>query len=268
MSPQLSNTPSPTPPSPSASQPRRTVLQWVGMTPDGAPAFGVDLSTLGVQRAFAAMESVDFGKGDFSILDYAHALERPAGAFSTAAVASPFKEMTAYERDVLIQIKGYEIERRDVFKTALAEHGVADLTPNFSGVDFASRESVLETAKTFETLGASAYKGAGALILTPKYLEVAGAIVLLEGRHAAIISDILAPLTAAFAADDVVDAKGLEVSNPPATVLSVAGPFVRTRGPDDRPSNAIRRGASRGRTQKGARGRIAAQRVRQAFDEG
>jgi hypothetical protein len=211
-----------------ANDGRRTVLKWAGLTLASAVAFGVDLRSLGVGRAFAAVESVELGSGDFGVLNYAYALEQLEAAFYTAAVASPFKGITAYEHAVLTQIKGHEIEHRDFFKKALGEHAIADLTPNFSAVDFSNRESVLKTASTFEDLGVSAYNGGGAAITTPKYLEAAGSIVSVEARHAAILRDILAPLTATFAGDDVVDAKGLDVASPPSKVLASAAPYITT----------------------------------------
>lgn len=50
---------------------------------------------------------------------------------------------------------------REFFKNALAKAAIPGLEVNFSGINFASRDSVLGTAKAFEDLGVSAYNGAG-----------------------------------------------------------------------------------------------------------
>jgi hypothetical protein len=202
---------------------RRSVLKWATLATASAVAFGVDIRSLGIGRAFAAVENVNLGKGDIGVLNYAYALEQLEAAFYTSVMAAPYKGMTAYERAVLTQIKGHEIEHREFFKKALGEQGIADLTPNFTAVDFSNRESVLKTASTF-----AAYNGAGAAIVDKKYLEAAGTIVSIEARHSAILRDILAPLSAAFAGDDIVDSSGLDVASPPAKVLQSAAPYVVT----------------------------------------
>ena len=55
---------------------RRSVLKWALFALSGAVAFGVDLRTVGIERAFAAAESVNLGTGDFGVLNYAYALEQ------------------------------------------------------------------------------------------------------------------------------------------------------------------------------------------------
>jgi hypothetical protein len=207
---------------------RRSLLKWGSLAMASAAMFGVDVAGLGLQKAFADTAAVDLGSGDIGILNYAYALEQLEAAFYTEAVAKPFHGMTAYERDVLMQIKGHEVEHRDFLKKALGEKGIPDLKPNFTGVDFNDRMSVLKTASTFEDLGVSAYNGAGAMLKDAKYLAAAGTIVSVEARHAAILRDILMPLGASFAGDDVVDASGLDVSRIPSQVLPLAAPFIAT----------------------------------------
>ena len=99
---------------------------------------------------------------------------------------------------------------------------------DFSAVNFASRASVLNTAKTFEDLGVSAYNGAGRLLQNGDYLLAAGKIVSVEARHAATIRDMLRPNSTAFAGADVVNKNGLDVARPPAAVLKAAEPFIKT----------------------------------------
>jgi hypothetical protein len=88
---------------------------------------------------------------------------------------------------------------------------------------------VLGTAKTFEDLGVAAYNGAGQLLSEGKNLLQAGRIVSVEARHAAIIRDLLQPVSSAFAGGDVVNGHGLDRAFLPAKVLSAAAPFIKTR---------------------------------------
>jgi Ferritin-like domain len=208
---------------------RRELLKWAGVAMASAAAFGVDVSRLRLDEAFAqAGGAVDLGSGDVGVLNYAYALEQLEAAFYTQVAAAPFQGMSRYERSVLSDIKGHEIAHREFFKKALGQNRIPDLKPNFSAVNFSDRMSVLTTASTFEDLGVSAYNGGGAAIQSPKYLAAAGTIVSVEARHAAILRDLLFPLSASFAGDDVVDANGLDVARPPSKVLAAAAPFIAT----------------------------------------
>ncbi len=98
---------------------------------------------------------------------------------------------------------------------------------DFSSIDFGNRNSVLSTAKAFEDLGVSAYNGAGKLLTDVNFLLVAGKIVSVEARHAALIRELITPNS--FAANDIVDANALDKARTPAEVLSIAGPFIKTK---------------------------------------
>ena len=193
-----------------------------------AVAFGVDIPGLRLAQAFAQAGAVDLRSSDAGVLNYAYALEQLEAACYTAVLASSFQSMTRYEHSVPSDIKGHEIAHREFFKKALGRNRIPDLEPNFTAIDFNSRASVLKIASAFEDLGVSAYNGGGAAISSPKYLAAAGPIVSVEARHAAILRDLLSPLTEAFAGSDVVDASGLDVANPPSKVLAAAGPFIKT----------------------------------------
>ena len=58
---------------------------------------------------------------------------------------------------------------------------------------------MLGTARAFEDLGVSAYNGAGRFIKSADYLLIAGKVVSVEARHAAVIRALLAPGTDSFA---------------------------------------------------------------------
>lgn len=176
-------------------------------------------------------DTVDLGSGDTGILNYAYALEQLEAAFYTMVVAhaSFTTTFSASEQAILTDIRDHEIAHRDFFKTALAANAIADLEVDFSSVNFANRESVLNTAKTFEDLGVAAYNGAGNLLTDGNLLLVAGKIVSVEARHAAAIRDLLNPKSADFAGDNAVDASGLDGALMPSAVLSAADPFIKTK---------------------------------------
>jgi hypothetical protein len=198
------------------------------MTAVAAVAFGVDIPGLRLNEAFAKSGAVDLGGGDVGVLNYAYALEQLEAAFYTQALATPYAGMSAYERSVLRDIRDHEIAHRAFFAKALGRNRIPNLQPNFTAVDFADRRSVITTASTFEDLGVSAYNGGGAAIKNPAYLAAAGTIVSVEARHAAVLRDIISPLSANFAGWDVVNINGLDVARPPSQVLPMAAPFIAT----------------------------------------
>jgi hypothetical protein len=174
---------------------------------------------------------VDLGSGDTGILNYAYALEQLEAAFyttvvSNAAFMSIFSEE---EQMILTDLRDHEIAHREFFKTALGANAIADLEVDFGAVNFANRESVLNTAKAFEDLGVAAYNGAGNLLTDVNLLLVAGKIVSIEARHASAIRDLLNPKSSDFAGDDVVDSNGLDGALTPSEVLVAADPYLKTK---------------------------------------
>ncbi|HEX2533273.1 MAG TPA: ferritin-like domain-containing protein [Chitinophagaceae bacterium] len=170
---------------------------------------------------------VNLGSGDTGILNYAYALEQLEAAFYTQVVATPFSGITAMESAYMADIRDHEIAHREFFKAALGDNAIPALEVNFSGINFTSRDSVLATAKAFEDLGVAAYNGAGKLLESAAFLTLAGKIVSVEARHAALIRDLIANGT--FADNSVVDMKGLDVAMDPAEVLATASPFLKTK---------------------------------------
>jgi hypothetical protein len=173
--------------------------------------------------------TVDLGSGDIGILNYAYALEQLEAAFYTQVIEMPFSGMTDEERRFLTDIRDHEIIHREFFKAALGTAAIPGLEVNFSTIQFNDRASVLGTAMALEDTGVAAYNGAGKYIEDVNYLLIAGKIVSVEARHAAIIRDLLQPKSRYFAGDDVVDpATGLDVAKEPAEILAIAGPFIET----------------------------------------
>lgn len=216
---------------------RRQFIKFSSAAVLTAFAFGaLNPEILSAKNAFAGLpidddkaKAVDLGKGDTGVLNYAYALEQLEAAFYMQAVATPYANMTSAERAILSDIRDHEIAHREFFKTALGKKAIPALQVNFTSINFNSRESVLGTAKTFEDLGVAAYNGAGQLLEKADFLILAGKIVSVEARHAAVIRDLLSPMSAAFSGDDVTDpATGLDKSMLPAQVLAAAAPFIKT----------------------------------------
>jgi len=203
-------------------------IKYAAAAAASASAFGVDVDGLKLPQAFAQAAAVDVGSGDFGILNYAYALEQLEAAFYTQVLATPYRGMSAYEEQILTGIRDHEITHRNTFATLLTILAIPSLTPNFSRVNFNSRASVLGTAQAFEDLGVSAYNGGGQYLSNPLFLALAGSIVSVEARHAALIRDMLRPHSSYFAGDDIVDRDGLDVARLPSQVLPIAAPYVAT----------------------------------------
>lgn len=171
---------------------------------------------------------VNLGSGDVGILNYAYALEQLEAAFYTQVIASLYSGITATEQALLTDIRDHEIAHRNFFKAAITGAGATplqDLQVDFRSVDFGNRASVLATAKTFEDLGVMAYNGAGKLITSSAYLTIAGKIVSVEARHAALIADLINNGTFS----NTTDMNGLDTAMTPAQVLAAADPFIVTK---------------------------------------
>jgi hypothetical protein len=170
---------------------------------------------------------INLGSGDIGILNYAYALEQLEAAFYTQVIASQFSGITDTEKALLTDIRDHEIAHREFFKNALGANAIPALEVNFASINFASRDSVLGTAKAFEDLGVSAYNGAGKLITSPDYLLLAGKIVSVEARHAAFIRDLISNGT--FADSTAIDAMGLDMAKAPKEVLATAASYLKSK---------------------------------------
>lgn len=176
---------------------------------------------------------INLGSGDVGILNYAYALEQLEAAFYEQVVATPYSGMSALESEYLTDIRNHEVGHREFFKAAITGAAPTQILPalefDFSSINFADRASVLNTAKAFEDLGVTAYNGAGQLISNTAngkvYLGLAGKIVSVEARHAALIADLLANGTFA----NTTDSNGLDTARTPSQVLTIAGTYIKTK---------------------------------------
>ncbi len=165
--------------------------------------------------------TVNLGSGDIGIMNFAYLLEQLEADFYTRVAANSFYAgATTEERQILTDLRDHEIIHRAFFKAALGANAIAQLTFDFSLVDFNSRDSVLTTSQNLEDTGVSAYNGAGQAIVDPNILALAGKIVSVEARHAAAIRDLRIPRNGYFSAhpeDFALD---------PLAVLALASPFI------------------------------------------
>jgi hypothetical protein len=178
-------------------------------------------------RTDATTATYDLGAGDIGILNYAYTLEQLETAFYNRVVASPYSGITNAEFDLIREVRDHELVHTEFFKAALGSAGIPQLTFVFPGIDFTDRQAVLNAARQFEDVGISAYNGAGRLLTDPNNLVVAGKIVSVEARHAALFRTLLLPVSSGlFAGDDVIDANGLDVVRTPQQVLPIAQQYI------------------------------------------
>jgi hypothetical protein len=206
----------------SSSLQRRSFLKYAG-----AGAAGVALLAVGCKKSDITREKIGVyvGNGDVGILNYAYALEQLEAAFYTQVVATPYSGMTAVELSFLTDIRDHEIAHREFFKAALKTSAIPALEVDFSSIDFNDRKSVLGTAMAFEDLGVTAYDGVGYLLKSADYLLLAGKIVSVEARHAALIRELIAVNT--FLGDQV-DMSSVNISRTPIEVLQIASKYLKT----------------------------------------
>jgi hypothetical protein len=210
-----------------ANMARRSFLRYAGL---GVASAGL-LATAACHKDHKVIVSgggIDIGaKGDLAILNYAYALEQLEAAFYIQVITTPYSGMTSDEKSLFTSIRDHEVLHREFFKAALGGNAIPALTVDFSTIDFTKKSAVLGAAKAFEDTGVKAYDGAGYLIQDPGYLTIAGKIVSVEARHAALISNML--VAGSFAADDQVDSNGLNKSATIAEVLPIANTYLKTK---------------------------------------
>ncbi|WP_121354656.1 ferritin-like domain-containing protein [Flavisolibacter nicotianae] len=214
---------------------RRKFLRFSGLVGASAVVVGGAGLTGCKKDDDSSSNGTNLGSGDVGILNYAYALEQLEAAFYTQVVAngSFTTNFSALEQEYIKDVRDHEIAHREFFKAALGSNAIQALEVDFSSIDFSNRSSVLTTAKTFEDLGVAAYNGAGKLLVSTDYLTIAGKIVSVEARHAALFRDLLsngsfADLTSLqpLGADN---AKGLDAALNPPDVLAAASSYIKTK---------------------------------------
>src|SRR5437879_3190325 len=207
-----------------SSMARRSFLKYAGA---GVASVGLLAVASCHKDHMVTPHGIDIGKGDFAILNYAYALEQLEAAFYIQVALTPYSGISNSEKALLTDIRDNEVCHREFFKAALGAKAIPALTTDFSKIDFSSRTSVLGAAKAFEDTGVQAYDGAGYLIESADYLTIAGKIVSVEARHAALIRNLIK--AGDYAGMDVVDANGLNSSLSIAQVLPIANSYLKTK---------------------------------------
>jgi len=141
---------------------------------------------------------IDVGSGDGGILNYAYALEQLEAAFYAQIKLGSYYTAAgtpAAIKQVFDDLALHEAIHRDFLKAALTANSITplkDLKPDFSSIDFTTLNGILMAARTFEDTGVAAYNGAGRYLTNNTFLALAGKIVSVEARHAALIRDMIA----------------------------------------------------------------------------
>jgi rubrerythrin len=139
-----------------------------------------------VREAFAQSDA-----SDAQLLDFALRLETLELAFYDEGLRQ-VPRMTPEVRSVASKIRSNEREHARVLRDTLGQLGIrTSPTPSFQfGDSFSSESRFLQVAQQLEDTGVSAYNGAALMIFATSELQVAGSIVQVEARHAAVVADL------------------------------------------------------------------------------
>ena len=135
----------------------------------------------------AAANAAPSKKQDVKILNYALTLEYLEAAFYAQAVSGG--ALSGRTLDFAKLVASDEATHVKTLKQALGSAAVAEPKFDFQGTT-ADQAKFQQTALTLENTGVAAYLGQAGKV-TPAVLKVAGSIVTVEARHAALIADII-----------------------------------------------------------------------------
>jgi hypothetical protein len=194
---------------------RKTLVRDAGIAIPAAVA----LTMLGAKFAFA--DDGDFD-GPIDVLNYALTLEYLEAEFYRQGNEAALLDGKA--ADYLATIQSDEETHVMTLQDTIASLGGSAVpAPQVDfGESFASAESYLETAYTFENLGVQAYLGAAPSLFAEKDLLTAAASIFgVEARHAAIIGVLQDK-----PAEGGVYQGAFETALARADVLEAASPFI------------------------------------------
>jgi hypothetical protein len=203
---------------------RRDFLRRLGAV--GAAAVALPASGCSVIGRIGS-HTLDFDT-DFGVLNYAFTLETMEADFYNRVIADPPRDLRPGELEILRDIRDHEVTHQRFFSRALGPLKIDVPERDFSSVDFSSRESVLSTSRLFEDTGTAAYNGAGKFLSLAEFLTIAGEIVSVEARQAAVLRSLLSPDPRAFAGGEIIDEFGMERALNPPEVFAIVGRFFRT----------------------------------------
>ena len=175
-------------------------------------------------------DTLALASGDAGLLNYAYLLEQLEAAFYQKALDTKAADLTPADLSGLTDLRDHEVIHREFFKYALGTSAIADVTFNFSTIDFTTRAGVFAAAKKLEDVGVAAYIGVGKLFTSSVYLGLVAKIASVEARHAAFVRDALQPNSAGTADATIIvasgDYAGLNVTMTPLEVLAAVAPFL------------------------------------------
>lgn len=174
----------------------------------------------GAVGPFVRQAMAQSGEGDVGVLNFALTLEYLEATFYDMAVKD-VRGLAGEAKEIAGTLRDNENEHVEALKKTITDLGgtPAQAPRADFGNAFASQDSFLKLAQTFEDTGVSAYNGAAPSIKSKEVLGSAGAIVQVEARHAAAIRSLRGqPIS-----DGGFD-KALEKQQ----VLNAVKPFVRS----------------------------------------
>jgi hypothetical protein len=170
-------------PAAAANDTRSAFFRKAGVAGAGLVGGSALLGALAPQVASAAPSK----KQDVKILNYALTLEYLEAAFYAEAVSGG--ALSGRTLDFARLVASDEATHVKTLKKALGSAAVASPKFDFQGTT-ADQGKFQQTALTLENTGVAAYLGQAGKV-TPAVLKVAGSIVTVEARHAALIADII-----------------------------------------------------------------------------
>src|SRR3954469_8559232 len=150
-----------------------------------AALYGAGAATPFVRAALAQSDA-----SDSAILDFALRLETLEANFYDKALEQ-VPDMSRRVRRVVQDVRDHEHQHAETINATILQLGIsASRAPKFDfGDAFSSEQRFLEVAKQLEDTGVAAYNGAAPELFSPTIVELAGQIVGVEARHAALIRD-------------------------------------------------------------------------------
>ncbi len=171
--------------------------------------------------------SVDLGSGDNALLNIVFIITQLQSAFYSQVLVTNYIGMNAQEMKLITDMRNHEIAKRELLRKVLSSAAVADITPDFSSIDFAKRTSVLDTAKQLEDLSVSNHNGIANMLDATNIITLNAKMSSVEARHSAAIRDM--SVMGSFAEASMTADNGLDYIRDPQGVLSLANAYMKDR---------------------------------------
>src|SRR3954454_10474647 len=145
----------------------------------------------GAAEPFMRAALAESDASDSAILDFALPLETLEANFYDKALEQ-VPDMSRRVRRVVQDVRDHEHQHAETINATILQLGIsASRAPKFDfGDAFSSEQRFLEVAKQLEDTGVAAYNGAATELFARQILDVAGSIVQVEARHAAVFRDL------------------------------------------------------------------------------